>query len=287
MIEDDQNRDSLLNQIASLELKLKTKDELINNLQNSMELKDVQIKTIKDSINLKDEQIETLDNTLKIKDEKISTLEKSVALKDEKFLSLKENMIEKEPFEKQLKENKDLQRKLDILKQELIKADEDLEVLEAENEKLRNQLESSSGTKLIDWTNIEIPKSLILEKMRDILMNAVHNVLLTVPSIQDLQELYLYEIRSSVSIKASCSIDISLEDDAMLLEELESLDNITIRLFESEDRYVIERDGEELLFAVIGNAKNNHLVLHTRDAKHIKFFKSLIMEAWLRARKIE
>ena len=287
MIEDEQNRDSLLNQIASLELKLKTKEDLINNLQNSMELKDVQIKTIKDSINLKDEQIETLDNTLKFKDEKISTLEKSIVLKDDKIISLKENMIEKEPFEKQLNENRDLQRKLDILQQELIKADEDLEALETENERLRNQLESSSGTKLIDWTNIEMPKSLILEKMRQILMTAVHNVLLAVPNIQDLQELYLYEIRSSVSIKASCAIDISLEDDAMLLEELESLDNITIRLFESEDRYVIERDGEELLFAVIGNSENNHLVLHTRDPKHIKFFKSLIMEAWLRARKIE
>jgi len=180
-----------------------------------------------------------------------------------------------------------LQAKLDILKQELIKADEDLEALEIENEKLRNQLESTSGTKLIDWTDIEIPKNQILEKMREILMNAVHTITLAVPDIQDLQELYLYEVRSSVSIKISCSIDPSSEDDSILLEELESLDNITIRLFESADRYVIDRDGEELLFAVIGKAENNHLVLHTRDPKHIKFFKALIMETWLRARKIE
>lgn len=287
MTEDDLNRDTLLNQIASLELKLKTKDELIKNLQNSMELKDVQIKTIKDSIELKDEQIKTLDNTLKIKDEKITTLEKSIQLKEDKINFLKESMVEKSTLENQLKENNDLQGKLDILKQELIKADEDLEALEVENEKLRNQLESSSGTKLIDWTDVEIPKSLILEKMREILMSAVHNVTLAVPNIQDLQELYLYEVRSSVSIKTSCSIDVSLEEDALLLEELESLDNITIRLFESEDRYVIDRDGEELLFAVIGKSENNHLVLHTRDPKHIKFFKALIMETWLRARKIE
>ena len=287
MMDDKENQDNLPNQIASLELKLKTKDELIKNLQNSMELKDVQIKTIKDSINLKDEQIETLENTLKLKDEKISTLEKSVELEGEKISSLKEKMIDKASFESQLEENNDLQRKLDLLKQELIKADEDLEALEIENEKLRNQLESASGTKLIDWTDIEIPKSQILDKMRDILMKAVHNITLAVPDIQDLQELYLYEVRSSVSIKISCSIDPISEDDSILLEELESLDNITIRLFEPADRYVIDRDGEELLFAVIGKAENNHLVLHTRDAKHIKFFKALIMETWLRARKIE
>jgi hypothetical protein len=132
-----------------------------------------------------------------------------------------------------------------------------------------------------------IPKKLILEKMKEILMKAVHNVTIVVPNIKDLQELTLYEVRSSVIIKVSTSIDITLEEDAEILEELESLDNITIRMFDSEDRYVIDRDNEELLFSVIGKSEDNNLVIQTRDSMHINLLKYLSMEAWLRSRKLD
>ena len=92
-----------------------------------------------------------------------------------------------------------------------------------------------------------IPRSVILKKMREMLGNAVHNVTITVLDISDLQDLHLNEVRSSVNIKIRCNIDPSLEEDAELLEELESLDNITIRLNEDRDRFLIDRDGEELL----------------------------------------
>ena len=276
-----------MERVNLFDIKMKSKDELIDNFQNSMELKEDQIKTLRDSINLKTEQIKTLDTTLKIKDEKIKTMERTILLIEEKINNVKEHSVDKEELVEKNKYIEDLQGKLDILKGELEKADEDLEILETENETLRNQIVASTGSKIIDSTYLEIPKKMILEKMKEILMKALHNVTIVVPNIRDLQELTLYEVRSSVIIKVSTSIDITLEEDAEILEELESLDNISIRMFDSEDRYVIDRDGEELLFAVIGKNENNHLVLQTRDSMHIKSFKYLIMEAWLRSRKLD
>jgi chromosome segregation ATPase len=273
--------------VKIFDVKMKTTDELIENLQNSMELKEDQIKTLRDSINLKSEQIKTLDSSLKIKDEKVKTLERTLMLKEEEINDVKESTVDKEDLVEKNKIIEDLQGKLDILKGELEKADEDLEILETENEKLRNQIGSSSGSKIIDSTFLEIPKKMILEKMKEILMKALHNVTIVVPNIRDLQELTLYEVRSSVIIKVSTSIDITLEEDAEILEELESLDNISIRLFEADDRYVIDCDSEEVLIAIVGNEENNHLTLQTRDSKHIKLLKSLIMEAWLRSRKLD
>lgn len=278
---------NLIDQIKVKDEQLKTKDDLISNLQSAMSLKDDQIKTIKDSISLKSEQVETLDSSLKIKDEKIRTLEKSVELKEKEIKLLLETRVEKSNLEKKDGEITKLKEKLEILKGELTKADEDLEILENENEKLRNQLAAASGSKIIDWTAIDIPKNKILSKMKDILTNALHNVTIAVPNIKDLQTLTLYEVRSSVNMKISCYIDPALEEDAELLEEFESLDNISIRMYEAEDRYILDRDGEELLFAVIGNQDDNHLVIHTKDSKHVKFFKSIVMEGWLRSRKIE
>ncbi len=266
---------------------IKTKDEMIDNLQKSMKLKEDQIQTLKDSLKLKSEQVNTLDSSVKIKDEKIEALEKSIELREKRIKTLVETTVDKDALVEKGKLVDDLEKKLEILNNELITADEDLEAMEKENEKLRSQLAAASGAKIIDWTEIEIPKSRILEKMREILMKALHNVTIAVPNIKDLQELYLYEVRSSVNMKISCYIDASLEEDAELLEEFESLDNISIRMYEGEDRYVIDRDGEELLFAVIGKNSTNHLIIHTRDPKHLKLYRSLVMEGWLRSRKIE
>jgi chromosome segregation ATPase len=266
---------------------IKTKDELISNLQKSMKLKEDQIQTLKDSLKLKSEQVETLDSSVKIKDEKIDALEKTIELREKRIETLVKTTVDKDNLVEKEKLVEDLEKKLEILKDELTTADEDLEAMENENEKLKNQLAAASGAKIIDWTEIEIPKSRILEKMRESLMKALHNVTIAVPNIKDLQELYLYEVRSSVNMKISCYIDASLEEDAELLEEFESLDNISIRMYEGNDRYVLDRDGEELLFAVIGENSTNHLVIHTRDPKHLKLFRSLVMEGWLRSRKIE
>jgi len=269
------------------EIHMKTKDDLIKNLQNSMNLKDDQIQTLKDSMSLIEGQVKTLESSLKLKDEKIRTIEKSIELKDEQLESTIASTVNMSVIEERENQINSLQEKLSLLTVELNKADEDLESLEQENETLRNKLASSSVSQIVDWTQIIIPKTEILEKMRDILSRALHNVTIAVPNIKDLQDLYLYEVRTSVNMRISCYIDPTVAEDSELLEEFESLDNITIRLYDAVDRYVIDRDGEELMFAVIGDKDNNHLVIHTKDPKHIKFFKSQVMEVWLRSRKIE
>ena len=279
--------ENLLNYFKDIELKLKTKEDLINNLNKSLSLKEDQIKTIKDSMDLKNEQIKTFEVSIGIKDDKITALEKSLELKQKQLSALENSTVDKDLLSEKDYEIKTLNDKIIALGEEIKLLDEDLEALENENENLRNELASSSGSNIIDWTNLQISKSEILEKIRDITMNGLHNVTIAVPDIKDLQQLYLYEVRASVNMKISCFIDPGLEEDAELLEEFESMDNISIRLYEGQDRYVIDRDGEELLLGVRGNNEDNNLVFHTKDAKHIKFYRAIVMDSWLRARKIE
>ncbi len=293
MEEDDIIRDlreqvqKALRKFEEYDLKLKSKEELINNLTKSLELKEDQIKTMIDSMNLKEQHNDTLNTSLQIKNEKIKDLEKNIRTLNEKINILNSSTVDKDLIAEKEDELEEFQNKLDILKGELEKQEEDLDALDAENEKLRNDLASSSDPQIIDWTHVEIPKDTILKKIREILSRAVHNVTIAVPDIKDLQDLHLYEVRSSVNMKNMCYIDPSLEDDEQLLMEFESLDNITIRMYEDKDRYVIDRDGEELLFAIIGEGVNNNLIIHTRDAKHQRILRSLVMEGWLRARKLD
>jgi len=258
-----------------------SQEEMIKTLHESLKLKNDQLNTLKDSLELKDGQINTLEDSIKLKDEKIEALEKSLELK-EKELSNKsgggadESLIE------------ELQKEIDILNGELAKADEDIESLELELEKLKTGASGvgSADTNILDFTDIVITKEEILTKMKNILESSLHKVMIAVPSIEDLQELYLYEVRSSVNLQIACLIDPGIELHSDLLEEFESLDNISLRSYEGEDRYILLKDNEELFFAVIGDKQDNHLVFHTRDPKHITIMNALVMESWLRGRKI-
>ncbi|UCC20459.1 MAG: hypothetical protein JSV62_03990 [Promethearchaeota archaeon] len=258
---------------------LETKDNLIK-------LKDDTIKTLENSLLLKDEQIKTLEMTLKTKDGETKTLEKTIALKNEEIKKLNSSAIDTNTLKEKNETITQLQKEIEILNEELAKADEDLESLELENEKLRKAQDDSKDVKITDFTDIKITKSEILGKMREILENAISNVVIVVPSILDLQELYLYELRSSVSMKIACSIDPGKDDHSELLEEFESLDNISLRNYEREDRYVLTRDGEELMLAIIGNSVDNHLVFYTKDRKHIQLLNSITMEGWIQSRKV-
>jgi len=265
--------------INKLNEKFQTQDSLINSLKDSIKLKDDQIKTIRDSLELKDQQI-------KAKDEKIATLGKTIKLKEEELKAQASSITDENLLkEKDEKINK-LQKEIEILNDELSKADVDLETLELENEKLRQTQSSLSGSKIIDFTKTEITKSEILRKMREILEKGLHTVMIVVPTIIDLQELYLYEVKSSVNIRISCLINPGIDEHSELLDEFTSLDNISLRSYEREDRYVLVRDGEEMLIAVKGNSEKNHLTIHTKDSKHIRLFNSLTMEGWLQSRGI-
>jgi len=268
-----------MDDLGSLKKLLKTKENLLR-------LKDEQVETMGNSLKWKDEQIKTLENSLKIKDEKALTLEKTIKLKDDEIRKLNSTSIDRGALNEKEEKIRQLEKELEILNGELAKIDEELESLELENEKLR-KTESSSTDKIVDFTSVQITKSEILEKMREVLQNnAMANVTIVVPSIEDLQELYLYELRSSVSMNIACSINPGIDEHSELLQEFESLDNISIKNYEQGDRYGVIRDGEELFIAVIGRSENNHLVFHTKDSKHIRLLNSLITESWIRSRKV-
>ena len=268
-----------LEEIRSLKKQLETKDNLIK-------LKDDQVKTLENSLQLKNETIETLEKTLKTKDEGNKALEKTIALKDEELKKLNNSAIDPNLLKDKEETVTQLQKEIEILNEELAKADEDLESLELENEKLKQGQTSSNKLKILDFTETQITRAEILEKMKSVIEKSIASVTIVVPNIEDLQELYLYELRSSVSMKIACSINPGISEHSELLEEFESLDNIDLRNYERADRYVVTRDGEELFFAAIGNSDDNHLVLHTRDPKHIKLFSSLATEGWIQSRKV-
>jgi len=271
--------ESLRMEIERLKKQLEAKDSLIK-------LKDEQVKTLENSLELKNDVIQTLERSINIKDEKAKTLEKTIKLKEEEIEKYVSTALDPLLLKEKNEKMKNFEKEIEILNGELSKADEELESLQIEIEKLRESESSPTISNILESSIIHITKSEIIEKMRDILQGALHKVMIIMPNILDLQDLHLYEVRSSVSVNIACLVNQGIDEHTELLDELLSLDNISLRNYEREDRYLLTRDGEELLFAVIGSSDNNHLVIHTKDHKHIRLLNSLTMEGWLASRKI-
>ena len=131
-------------------------------------------------------------------------------------------------------------------------------------------------------TNKDIKDFLI-----QMLKKARHNVNITTPKISDLADLEVYDIKSTVNVNASCSVDQTIDEEQELLQEFEAFDNITLRHFGEQNRWICLLDGVELFIAAVDtNDEDNNLVLYCNKSSQVKLFNSLAMESWSIAKKI-
>ncbi|MFX0011501.1 MAG: hypothetical protein ACFE9R_14405 [Candidatus Hermodarchaeota archaeon] len=136
-----------------------------------------------------------------------------------------------------------------------------------------------------EFSNLNLKKEEFIKKFRAVLERSQLKAMIIVPTLKDIEELEVYNVKSGVNLNIACFNDFMVEENKQLFEELESFGNIEIRNYEGVDRWVILRDGEELLCALVGTQEDNYLVLHTTDSEHIKILSNLATDAWLRSRK--
>lgn len=179
----------------------------------------------------------------------------------------------------------ELQNRLEIMSMELNKADVEIERLNLENELLKERVEGGLGIDVLHFSKFKITKSEFIKTMWEILDNTQHNVMIIVPFISDLEVLEVFKMSSSVNIRIACSINPASEEHLELLKKYTNINQIKIRNYPGEDRYIILRDGEDLLFVAVGEDKSTYLMLHTKDTAHLAIFNSLAMDAWLRSRE--
>jgi hypothetical protein len=264
------------------------KDKELEDLRKSIELKEGQISTLNNTLKMKDDLIKTLQDSLDLKENQIKSKDQTIEGLQQQIEESSGSTLDAAALEERDKKIAELEEEITVLNEELAAADEDIENLTEQLESGPSSAPASASSfhPFSDFTTISIKREALINKIKEILSKALHSVTISVPSIIDLQDLDLYEVKSSVNMKISCLIDPSLDEHIDLLEEFESLDNLNVRTYESGDRWVILRDGEELFFAACGTKEDNFLTFYTKDSDHIKLFNSLVMEAWLRSRKI-
>ncbi|TXT64183.1 MAG: hypothetical protein BAJALOKI1v1_600017 [Promethearchaeota archaeon] len=253
------------------------KEEILN-LRESLDLKEEQIKTLKESIEFKETRIRNLEDAIEEKQSQIYALNEVIEQKKTELIKVRRDFDDETFIYEKEKKIKDLENEVSNLKKAL-----EARPVEKDEAPPKEEIKDRS---IVDFTNIEISQEEIFSKMNEILSSATHSINIAIPKITDLNKLSIYDIKSSIVVKISCLINQNVEDHSELFEELKSRGNISIRNYDREDKYIILRDSEELLFSIIGEEENNFLAFYSRDSKHIKAITPIVMDIWLRSKKI-
>lgn len=256
--------------------------EKITQLKESLDLKDEQIRTLKESLTFKKEQVQTLKNNSNYQKSQIQKLEELIEQREEQLKSMEKPSDEDKELQKSIEEKNE---KIEQLEAQVEQLEETLKIKESKIAELTEGAEILDS-KVIDYTDFEVSKAEILEKIEEILKKAINSIIICVPRITDLERLSIFDIKSSVAVKICTLINLKRTDHADLFKEFADNGTISIRNYEREDRYIIMRDSEELLFALIGKREKNHLAFYTTDGNHLKELNPIVMDTWLRSRKI-
>jgi DNA repair exonuclease SbcCD ATPase subunit len=253
------------------------KQEIIK-LKDDLKLKEEEIQTLKETLNFKTNKITDLKKTIIEKNEQIEELRRLIAQEEQQIGDLKNSLKNGDVVIEKEKKIKYLENKIEKMNEELEKTKKRMEEKESEEETTQEDI--------IDFTNIQIGYQEIMNKMNEILLNTLHSVNIIIPKITDLEKLSIDDIKSNLVVKISCFIDPNIKSHTEILEEIQFNDNISIRNYDRKDKFVILRDSEELLFSIIGEQESNPLTFYTQDSAHIKAITPMIMDIWLRSKKI-
>ncbi|MHA1452516.1 MAG: hypothetical protein ACTSRD_06620, partial [Promethearchaeota archaeon] len=193
------------NSIEGLKQQLASKDNLITTLQSNLTAKDDQVGTISGMVRTKDDQIATINHSLQMKDEQIFSLKNTAEAKENEILLLNQKvdkskgMVSNTFLEEKTKRVKQLENEIKLLNLDLKAADDEVEKLK---DKINNAGTPAKGEIMMN----SVSRDQIINFLTDMVSRSVHNLVLATPSIMDLAALGLYDARTSVNIKASCSV---------------------------------------------------------------------------------
>ncbi|MHA1368412.1 MAG: hypothetical protein ACTSWN_11950 [Promethearchaeota archaeon] len=243
-----------------------------------------------EEISKEKEELETklTEELQELKSEK-EDLEKRLATLEEESTKTIES-LRKEKFEinERLKARID---EIDHLKAKLSDSEKLIKALEQETAQLRytillKEKEEKEKKKIkVHGTQLFFGKDRIIELFNKLLDDALHNVMIVVPTMDDLMRLDLLKLKPSVKVSAMAKIDMANQKHLDYYESLSDLANIEIRSFDWEDRFGINVDRGKAFIGV--NSKGEIFGVLTDDEDAIDFFvKRIIVECWTLARRL-
>ncbi len=171
-------------------------------------------------------------------------------------------------------------------------------------EKILNRLEISDITTREFW---ERAKRISLLTMRDIwfirsiegvkahineqISKAKMRLLIVSPQLTDINVNVLQKIPKFVNIRIATNIDLSSSDHAMILQELDQMQNVSYRHREMQNLWGVNKDHEEVVLCVVAKSEvggkdiTEIAGIGSMIEEHIKIFTPILEEAWIGARK--
>jgi len=124
--------------------------------------------------------------------------------------------------------------------------------------------------------------------VNDQISQAKMRVLIVAPLITDVNIDSIKACKSHINIRVATNVDLSNPQHVSLLQELGTMDNVSVRSRKLQNLWGINKDYEEVILCVISKTDYGTEIagIGSIIQEHIKIFVPILEDAWVAARKI-
>lgn len=293
---DKEMKDTLMTQLDELKAKYQKFEDEAEKLKDSVSNKE-------QTISEKDQQLAEKDKVIRQKDEKLEELNEKVLAQVSKITELQDQVIDLQKRNEELKlKEKDLQKEIettnseyDALKVRLRNSGDSVLGTTMELEKMNNEikekderineLESKLGSILTGASGFLTSRDKLIDKFKEMVGRTHRSIRMCIPSLGNLEEISLLSTIQDFpsTIVVNIAADVPPTDEHILMNLKPKGVNFT--QFDQKDRWVLNRDGEELIIA-LEKDDGSIIGLYSNEQKLLSMFNSAIMEPWVKGMKI-
>ncbi|MHA1130550.1 MAG: hypothetical protein ACTSQI_06350 [Candidatus Helarchaeota archaeon] len=126
-----------------------------------------------------------------------------------------------------------------------------------------------------------VGKEETLKEFNHLIENTSYRLSLVIPTIEDLEQLNL-QLDAKINLRIATSLDLSKPVHKKIANQFS---NAEFRNYSGKDRWVIERDGQEICIVALSENKD-YIGFSSTDSKIVNLFSKLLTEAWLKGEKV-
>ncbi|MFX1530453.1 MAG: hypothetical protein ACFFBC_05030 [Promethearchaeota archaeon] len=133
----------------------------------------------------------------------------------------------------------------------------------------------------VEGIKAQINESLTRVKMR------VHIV---APKLKDVDLIALTRLKSHINIRISTNFDIDNPEDQMRFNQIADYPNFTLRYYDRENLWSINKDFEEVVVCVISESEEGEIQIAGMGSvleEHVKLFAAVLEDVWIQSKKLD
>ena len=111
------------------------------------------------------------------------------------------------------------------------------------------------------------------------------------PRLSDIDFVALSKVKKHINVRVSTNFDLNNQEDVDILNQMNQLQNFSVRYYPRENLWAINRDFEEVIVCVVSKDVELNTIqvagMGSILEEHVKLFAGLLEDVWIQSKKVD